>query len=74
MYRLHMTYFTNIFDKDGALRTLADLYGHDRRLAQLLRGKGRLLPVPVFASKHKRKKRIMQTAQETAWSEMLTVN
>lgn len=71
---VHMTYFTNIFDKDGALRTLADLYGHDRRLAQLLRGKGRLLPVPVFASKHKRKKRIMQTAQETAWSEMLTVN
>jgi len=69
---VHMTYFTSIFDKDGALRTLPDLYGHDRRLAQLLTGKGRLLRVPAIVAKHK--PRATQTAQDTGWDNLVSAN
>ncbi|MFA5948731.1 MAG: L,D-transpeptidase family protein [Hyphomicrobium sp.] len=36
---VHMTYFTVIVDKDGGVRTFADLYGHDSKLSQALLGR-----------------------------------
>ncbi len=35
----HVTYFTALVDDDGRLRTFADIYGHDNRLAAALTGR-----------------------------------
>jgi len=49
-----MTYFTAHFDDKGVFQTRPDIYGHDRRLAQALTGKGHLLPAVAIAAKRKR--------------------
>jgi len=36
---VHMTYFTVMVDKDGEVRTFADIYGHDGKLSQALMGR-----------------------------------
>lgn len=36
---VHNVYFTVIAEEDGTLRTLKDVYGHDKRIAQALEGK-----------------------------------
>lgn len=36
---IHTTYFTALVDDDGALRSFADVYGHERRITQALEGK-----------------------------------
>jgi L,D-transpeptidase YcbB len=36
---VHVTYFTARVDEDGSLKTFADVYGHDARLASALAGK-----------------------------------
>ena len=73
---VHITYFTTVFDKDGNLQTRSDYYGHDKRLAQMLTGKGHLLPVPAIAVSRKRKPRTprTRTAQDTPWSNAFSAN
>jgi murein L,D-transpeptidase YcbB/YkuD len=71
---VHMTYFTAIFDDEGAFSTRRDIYGHDRRLAQALTGKGHLLPAVAIASKRKRKPRPTRTAGENRWANSFSAN
>lgn len=54
---VHMTYFTVIFDDKGTYLSRSDIYGHDRRLAQALLGKGHVLPPPPVAVRTARKKK-----------------
>jgi len=35
---VHNVYFTAVVDEDGTLRTLRDVYGHDRRIGEALKG------------------------------------
>ncbi|MDA7947177.1 MAG: L,D-transpeptidase family protein [Hyphomicrobiaceae bacterium] len=72
---VHITYFTTVFDKEGNFRTRSDYYGHDKRLAQALTGKGHLLPAPVIAVSRKRTpRRRTRTAQETPWTNAFSAN
>ncbi len=71
---VHITYFTTVFDKDGVFQVRSDYYGHDRRLAQALTGKGHLLPAPAIAAPRKRKPRRTRTAQETPWTNAFSAN
>jgi murein L,D-transpeptidase YcbB/YkuD len=71
---VHMTYFTAIFNNEGVFQTKFDYYGHDRRLAQALTGKGHLLPAVAIAKKRKRKPRPTRTAQDTPWSNSFSAN
>ena len=71
---VHMTYFTTMFDDDGAFKTKADIYGHDRRLAQALTGQGNLLSVPVVKISHKRKPRPKRTTQNSTWDQPFSAN
>ncbi|MGQ0674329.1 MAG: L,D-transpeptidase family protein [Hyphomicrobium sp.] len=43
---VHVTYFTVVVDESGTLRQLDDIYGHDRRIADAMRG----VPVSRIAS------------------------
>jgi len=62
---VHVTYFTVFFNEKGELQTFRDVYGHDRRLAQKLTGKGDLLPAPAIAvSRMKKKEPTSRTARE----------
>ncbi|MDH3581794.1 MAG: L,D-transpeptidase family protein [Hyphomicrobiales bacterium] len=65
---VHITYFTMLFDADGTLVNSADYYGHDRRLAQALTGKGHLLPVVAAPARRKRPPRRRETSVDR-WSE-----
>jgi len=51
---VHMTYFTVFFNEKGEMQTFRDVYAHDRRLAEMLTGKGELLPRPAIAAPRKR--------------------
>lgn len=65
---VHITYFTMLFDEDGTLVNNADYYGHDRRLAQALTGKGHLLPVVAAPARRKRAPRRRESSVDH-WSE-----
>jgi murein L,D-transpeptidase YcbB/YkuD len=71
---VHMTYFTAHFDDKGVFQTRPDIYGHDRRLAQALTGKGHLLPAVAIAAKRKRPPRRTRTAQDTPWHAAFSSN
>ena len=73
---VHMTYFTTTFDKDGNFLTRSDYYGHDKRLAQALTGKGHLLPAPVIAVSRKKRppRQRTRTAQDTPWNNAFSAN
>ncbi|MEQ1696493.1 MAG: L,D-transpeptidase family protein [Hyphomicrobiaceae bacterium] len=49
-FPVHVGYFTARVDEDGKLRTFADLYGHDSKLASALAGKPVRLEDPAAAS------------------------
>ena len=59
---VHITYFSTRVKMDGALSHHPDYYGHDKRLAQALLGKGHLFKGAVYGgssrSKRKRKPRV----------------
>lgn len=65
---VHMTYFTVFFDEDGTMKTFRDVYGHDRRLAEKLTGKGSLLPAPAIAVSRKKKKKERPSRTVREWS------
>ena len=72
---VHITYFTTVFDKDGKFQTRSDYYGHDKRLAQKLTGKGHLLPAPAVAVSRKRTPRKRtRTARDTPWNNAFSAN
>ena len=58
---VHITYFSTRVKKDGALSHHPDYYGHDKRLAQALLGKGHLFRGAIYSgssrSRRKRKPR-----------------
>jgi murein L,D-transpeptidase YcbB/YkuD len=41
---VHITYFTATVEEDGKLRTFADIYGHESRIAMGIEGKAHLIP------------------------------
>jgi len=45
---VHMTYFTAMVDDDGTLRTFGDLYGIDKRMGNVLLGKGMPFVTPSY--------------------------
>jgi murein L,D-transpeptidase YcbB/YkuD len=47
---VHITYFTTIVESDGQLRSHADVYGHDRRVALALAGRPLGLEPPSAGS------------------------
>jgi L,D-transpeptidase YcbB len=49
-FPVHVGYFTARVDEDGKLRTFADLYGHDAKLAAALSGKPVKLEDPTTSS------------------------
>ncbi len=71
---VHVTYFTVFFDEQGEMRTYGDVYGHDRRLAELLTGKGELLPRPAIAAPRKRKPSRTRTAGSNRWDQNAFIN
>ncbi len=55
---VHITYFSTRVKKDGTLAHHPDYYGHDKRLAQALLGKGHLFKGAIYSgSSRKRRKR-----------------
>ncbi|MCP4935694.1 MAG: L,D-transpeptidase family protein [bacterium] len=55
---VHITYFSTRVKKDGALAHHPDYYGHDKRLAQALLGKGHLFKGAIYrGSSRSRRKR-----------------
>ena len=40
---VHIAYFTTVASEDGQVRSLPDIYGHDRRVAAALSGR----PIPL---------------------------
>lgn len=73
---VHVTYFTVTFDAEGNLKTFRDVYAHDRRLAELLTGKGELLPRPAIAAPRKRPPapRRTRTAGDRQWNNAFSAN
>lgn len=71
---VHVTYFTVFFDEQGEMRSYGDVYGHDRRLAELLTGKGELLPRPAIAAPRKRKPSRTRTAGSNRWDQNAFIN
>lgn len=71
---VHATYFTVLFDPEGGMQTFRDVYGHDRRLAEALTGKGDLLPAPAIAVGRTHKPRPTRTARDTVWRNAFTAN
>ena len=63
---VHITYFTAFFDEDGKFVTRPDYYGNDRRLANVLAGKGSLFPY-VQVAKPRRRARPRRTTQNEGW-------
>lgn len=55
---VHITYFSTRVKKDGSLSHHPDYYGHDKRLAQALLGKGHLFKGAVYggSSRYRRKR------------------
>jgi murein L,D-transpeptidase YcbB/YkuD len=47
---VHLSYFTAMVGEDGQLRSFADIYGHDRRVASALAGRPLPLEPPSVAS------------------------
>ncbi len=55
---VHITYFSTRVKKDGSLSHYPDYYGHDKRLAQALLGKGHLFKGAIYrGSQRVRRKR-----------------
>lgn len=73
---VHTTYFTVSFDDKGNLKTFRDVYAHDRRLAEMLTGKGELLPKPAIASPRKRRapRPPTRTAGDNRWNNAFSDN
>jgi len=71
---VHLTYFTAGFDENGAFVTQPDYYGHDRRLADVLTGKGHLLPAAQTPGRRARTvRRRTPPASSEPWWEQLTM-
>ena len=71
---VHITYFTAGFDESGAFVTRPDYYGNDRRLADLLTGKGHLLPAAQIPGRRARTvRRRAPPASSEPWWEQLTM-
>ena len=71
---VHLTYFTAGFDENGAFVTRPDYYGHDRRLAELLTGKGHLLPAAQMPGRRPRTvRRRAPPASTEPWWEQITM-
>lgn len=64
---VHITYFTAIFDDKDTFLSRPDIYGHDKRLAQALLGKGHLLPLPAITVRTARKKKRKPAATSDNW-------
>ncbi len=60
---VHITYFSTRVKKDGSLANHPDYYGHDKRLAQALLGKGHLFRGAIYSgsSRLKRKRKPRKT-------------
>lgn len=71
---IHVTYFTVSFDENGGMQTFRDVYGHDRKLAQKLTGKGHILPAPAIAAPRERKEPRTRTARDSNWNNAFTPN
>ncbi len=56
---VHITYFSTRVKKDGSLAHYPDYYGHDKRLAEALLGKGHLFKGAIYggSSRYRRKRR-----------------
>ena len=71
---IHITYFTILFDDQGALKNLPDYYNHDGRLARILTGKSKNV-VKVNATKRKaRGKKETSKKQANWWDGLLLSN
>lgn len=82
---VHITYFTMVYDDDGKLVSRPDYYGHDKRLAALLRGGNYVAPTAQGAVTPATGSAVKKTAQadkkkKTAkketnwWDDLLTEN
>ena len=71
---VHLTYFTAGFEENGGFVTRPDYYGNDRRLADLLTGKGHLLPAAQKPGRRARTvRRRPPPASTEPWWEQITM-
>ena len=72
---VHIIYFTAGLDENGDLITRPDYYGHDRRLADVLTGKGHLLPAAQTPGRRARtvRRRARPPAPTESWWEQITM-
>jgi murein L,D-transpeptidase YcbB/YkuD len=66
---VHITYFTASVDKEGTVVSHPDYYGHDKRLANALYGKGNLFPVAKAPGRRARKPRPKPVVPKKEWWE-----
>lgn len=66
---VHITYFTASMDETGAIAFYPDYYGHDKRLANALYGKGNLFPVAQAPGRRARKLRPKTVVPKKEWWE-----
>ncbi len=73
---VHITYLTALFDDNGKFITRPDVYGHDRRLAEALLGKGHLIDkAPVGrGTRYRPPRKPRPKPKEKHWTEEVLYN
>ncbi len=58
---VHITYFSTRVQEDGSLKHFPDYYGHDKRLAKALLGKGHLFKGAIYGGRKRYKRKYKRT-------------
>ncbi len=62
---VHITYFSTRVQKNGSLKHFPDYYGHDKRLAKALLGKGHLFKGAIYGGRKPYKRKYKRTVAPT---------
>ena len=71
---VHITYLTALEDERGTFISLPDYYGHDRRLAQALLGKGHLIPPAPVARRSTYRPKPRPKRKKRHWTDEILYN
>lgn len=71
---VHITYLTALIDDSGKFVTRPDYYGHDRRLAQALLGKGHLIDAAPVAKRSTYRPKPRPKKKKRDWTDQVLYN